>query len=471
MMRYFLVLLISCIWITTTNAAESTISPAQLRLIVDELMPANAATTPDKMRQRALGLIITDRQQQAKRLWRRSRPRSFRPNVQRRISSRIRRRHPDLVMLILMTESMDDDERIYWFDILPSMTQNQKDRLREILVKEVRRLTLLEYRYANEIRNLNQRHQDEYSRRRKEARDLWNAGNKTQALAIITQQIESFPDDVAAYHQRSHYLADLKRYAEAITDLRRVTELEPNNGDAWGNLGWYLILNGEFASAQKASFKALEIEPTTMAWTVNLGHTYLLQGQPAIAQTIYQNAIFLIKNEKELQDGPLADFDIFIANGWQVEASRNKRAWFQEAFKKFKNPQSAETPVSPPSPKKAVSPSPEQPISSPNSTKYSLRMPTSQPEVPYDFNATLQIFTDRQSCETNSNKLLITPGPVYTYAVLKRAASHIGSILSPTNYARVIESATNNPLSLCTPAQFTKDNQYIQFILKEYLGN
>jgi len=42
--------------------------------------------------------------------------------------------------LIVATESMDNDERQYWFDIMPSMTDAQIDRLYDILDTEKRKL-------------------------------------------------------------------------------------------------------------------------------------------------------------------------------------------------------------------------------------------------------------------------------------------------------------------------------------------
>ncbi len=64
----------------------------------------------------------------------------------------------ELVELILSTESMDDDERQYWFDILPSMTNEQVDRLFNILDTERKKLEKLEEKYQNEIKNLNEKH-------------------------------------------------------------------------------------------------------------------------------------------------------------------------------------------------------------------------------------------------------------------------------------------------------------------------
>jgi len=63
----------------------------------------------------------------------------------------------ELVKLILETESMDDDEKQYWFDIMPSMTDDQIDRLFNILDTEKKKLDALEDKYQNEIKKLNEK--------------------------------------------------------------------------------------------------------------------------------------------------------------------------------------------------------------------------------------------------------------------------------------------------------------------------
>lgn len=67
-------------------------------------------------------------------------------------------RYKELVDLVLATESMDDEERQYWFDIMPSMTDAQIDRLYNILQTEKQELSKLENRYQEEIKNLNEKH-------------------------------------------------------------------------------------------------------------------------------------------------------------------------------------------------------------------------------------------------------------------------------------------------------------------------
>lgn len=64
--------------------------------------------------------------------------------------------------LISNTESMDDAEKKYWREKLPSMTDDQVKRLFDILYTEKIKLETLEIKYQNEIKNLNEKHLKEW---------------------------------------------------------------------------------------------------------------------------------------------------------------------------------------------------------------------------------------------------------------------------------------------------------------------
>ena len=74
------------------------------------------------------------------------------------ISDEMQAQYNELINLILETESMDDDEKQYWFDIMPSMTDDQIDRLFNILDTEKKKLEALEEKYQTEIKKLNEKH-------------------------------------------------------------------------------------------------------------------------------------------------------------------------------------------------------------------------------------------------------------------------------------------------------------------------
>ena len=53
---------------------------------------------------------------------------------------------------------MDSGEKQYWFDILPSMTPEQVQKLYNILETEKQKLDELENKYQQEIEQLNDKH-------------------------------------------------------------------------------------------------------------------------------------------------------------------------------------------------------------------------------------------------------------------------------------------------------------------------
>jgi hypothetical protein len=91
--------------------------------------------------------------------------------------------------MILATESMDDDERQYWFDIMPSMTDSQIDRLFSILDTEKKKLEELEVKYQEEIKDLNEKHLIEWQ-------DFQMKDSKKKIAAEEAKEVDDDADDV-----------------------------------------------------------------------------------------------------------------------------------------------------------------------------------------------------------------------------------------------------------------------------------
>jgi hypothetical protein len=69
----------------------------------------------------------------------------------------VRDKFPDLVKLIYETESMNEEEREYWLQIMPIMTEEQISKFRDILVKEKDELAKLDQEYEQEMAKVNNR--------------------------------------------------------------------------------------------------------------------------------------------------------------------------------------------------------------------------------------------------------------------------------------------------------------------------
>ena len=83
-------------------------------------------------------------------------------------------------------------------------------------------------------------------------------------------------------------LRTLGRLPEAIAALRKCVELDPLSSEAWNGLGYSLTANREFASAQQALIRALQISPGSEFALSNSVELQLLQGHALEALAIAQ---------------------------------------------------------------------------------------------------------------------------------------------------------------------------------------
>jgi len=79
-------------------------------------------------------------------------------DIEKRIPEEIRKKYPDLAALMAGTESMTQEERDYWFQIMPIMTDDQVQKLRNILIHEKEQLAKLDTEYEAELAKLNDKH-------------------------------------------------------------------------------------------------------------------------------------------------------------------------------------------------------------------------------------------------------------------------------------------------------------------------
>jgi biopolymer transport protein ExbB/TolQ len=68
----------------------------------------------------------------------------------------VAKKFADLIALIKASESMNNEERQYWVNILPIMTQDQIQNLQGILANERDQLQAIDKKYAQEIEKIGQ---------------------------------------------------------------------------------------------------------------------------------------------------------------------------------------------------------------------------------------------------------------------------------------------------------------------------
>ena len=70
------------------------------------------------------------------------------------VPDELKKKYPQLIELVLKSESMNDEERQYWINILPIMTPDQVENLRGILKNEREQLAAIDKRYSKQVKDI-----------------------------------------------------------------------------------------------------------------------------------------------------------------------------------------------------------------------------------------------------------------------------------------------------------------------------
>lgn len=96
------------------------------------------------------------------------------------ISDEIQSQYPKLVELVKATQSMDNEEKQYWFSLLTAMTEEQRTRLFDILENERKKLEQLDIAYKEEKEKI------------RKAREFWDL--PTGVLDTFFSEIDKVMD-------------------------------------------------------------------------------------------------------------------------------------------------------------------------------------------------------------------------------------------------------------------------------------
>ncbi|HYZ23068.1 MAG TPA: tetratricopeptide repeat protein, partial [Rhodopila sp.] len=113
---------------------------------------------------------------------------------------------------------------------------------------------------------------------------LIDLDDAAEAAAVLAEA----PDTAPARHLRGLAQAELGRFAAALEDFRRATELDPQAAPSWSNLGMMLKIEGRFAEAITAHDRAVALAPADPRFLVNRAVAHLKSGQWDMAWPDYE---------------------------------------------------------------------------------------------------------------------------------------------------------------------------------------
>jgi hypothetical protein len=291
--------------------------------------------------------------------------------IQKKISidNKIKKDYTLLTLLILKTESMDDTERQYWLDTLPSMSSNQIERLYKILDTEQRKLEELESKYSKEIKQLNEKHLMDWNvfqikdfYKKMEQHETASQETLDSVLKIVSDQVyrnqRSNEDVLSAlklakiilqnvnpsdYKTRAncyHIIADFAKVTgdlnSSIYYFQKYIQLNENEYvknqdkkyqqrivDALGNLSFTYIKIHEYKLAYDKAVEALNISPDEVWIVTNRVHSLLFMGKFEEAKKDYVHFRYKSVNENQtFENAVINDFKEFRKYGLPEEPMR-----------------------------------------------------------------------------------------------------------------------------------------------------
>lgn|GEM_PF-3159935 len=140
-----------------------------------------------------------------------------------------------------------------------------------------------------------------------------------QAIDYFDTAIINDSNHINAYWQRASIFMHLEEDKKSIADFKRVLLDYPGNATAHGNIGWMLFKSGKFKKAAPFVTKAYELDSFEPAWTINAGHLDVVLEGGHKAMAYYIKALKKTKANDNYTSGIVADFTLFLENGWSED--------------------------------------------------------------------------------------------------------------------------------------------------------
>ncbi len=143
-----------------------------------------------------------------------------------------------------------------------------------------------------------------------------DAGRLDEAMKELQTAIQIEPADPFPRHELAALQMDEGDYRSAIGHLKEVTRLEPENFEAWLDLGICYAQKGFYAEAERAYESAKKLRSDDLLLIYNLGAVYALWSRPSDALEQLRRAVAI---DREKVSGWLATDPMFDSLKGQPE--------------------------------------------------------------------------------------------------------------------------------------------------------
>ena len=129
---------------------------------------------------------------------------------------------------------------------------------------------------------------------------LEQEGKQDEAIANMEKVVELQPDHIDALNYLGYTWAENNTHLEkALEYIKKAIALKPDNGYILDSLGWVYFRMGELEKAKTELERALALEPKDPYIHEHMGDIYLATGQKQKAKEAYRQAMEMFKDQKK----------------------------------------------------------------------------------------------------------------------------------------------------------------------------
>ena len=167
---------------------------------------------------------------------------------------------------------------------------------------------------------------------------LFRIGDHEGSLADLNALIRADPGNTAALHTRALLYGAAEHYERTLKDLKKVSDLEPNNGEVWCDMGGTYLMMDDYTNAGVCFERASDIDKScACAW---FGKAAVAMGKKQQKKASeYLNIVLRLEGKHKL--AKMARAELAFAEGKKNEALKDIRKLltedkdFSERFVKF----------------------------------------------------------------------------------------------------------------------------------------
>lgn len=144
----------------------------------------------------------------------------------------------------------------------------------------------------------------------RQALTLFNSAKYLDSYNLVSQYVRENPGSATGHKLLGMDEFMLGHSPEALADVKRATELAPEDPDARYYLGRLYFSTDNAPAALEAFKKTLTLDPSSVRAQTQLGQTYEALGSRAEAERAYREAIELEKDQPKKSGWP--DYDLGV---------------------------------------------------------------------------------------------------------------------------------------------------------------